>query len=111
MKLDVNFNLRLVDASGEFLQILNQLLTNQGTIVATLQDLNDALATAKADIATAKTAVQVQLIDLAAQVQSLKDQIAGGSIVTAADLDTVLTAIKDVDESAKTIGESVTPNP
>lgn len=58
-------------------------------IMATLQDVLDAAAAEKAQVAS-------KLADLSAQVQALRDQIAAGSAATPEQLDLVLQAITDI---------------
>lgn len=68
----------------------------RGTLMATKQEVLDAIAAEKAE-ANAKLDAQSQAIaDLNTQIQALKDQIAAGSAVTPADLDEILTAVHDI---------------
>jgi hypothetical protein len=62
---------------------------NQGTIMASVQDLIDAATAEKAQVAA-------RLAELSAQVQALRDQIAAGSAATPEQLDLVLQAITDI---------------
>lgn len=57
--------------------------------MATLQDVKDAIAAEKAEITS-------KLADLDKQIQDLKDQIANGSPVTAADLDEIVSNVHDI---------------
>lgn len=72
---------------------INKKLTylfNQGeSLMATVQELKDAVAVEKAE-------VQAKLAELATEVQALKDVIAAGGNVTEAQLTEVLDAIRDI---------------
>ncbi len=66
------------------------MIIKQGEkIMATKQDVLDA-------IAQEKTQVMNAVSDLNNQIQALKDQIAAGSPVTAADLDEITNAVHDI---------------
>lgn len=70
--------------------IILTIYRKQGeTIMATLQDVKDAIAAEKAEITS-------KLADLDKQIQDLKDQIANGSPVTAADLDEIVSNVHDI---------------
>lgn len=58
-------------------------------IMATKQEVLDAIAAEKQEVITAVN-------DLNTQIQALKDQIASGSPVTAADLDEITAAVHDI---------------
>ena len=76
-----------VDAVLEKLAVIEANLKEY--IMATVQDLVDAIAAEKAEV-TAK-------IDaLAAEIQALKDQIAQGGTITEAQLDAVLVSVQDI---------------
>lgn len=62
----------------------------------TKQDVLDAIAAEKAEVTAKLDAQTAQVNDLNAQVQALKDQIATGSPVTAADLDEIVAAVHDI---------------
>lgn len=57
--------------------------------MATKQEVLDAIAAEKLEVTTAIT-------NLNSQIQALKDQIANGSPVTAADLDDILNSVHDI---------------
>ncbi len=58
-------------------------------IMATKQDVLDAIAAEKAEVIG-------KVDDLNAQVQALKDQIEAGNPVTSADLDEIVSAVHDI---------------
>jgi hypothetical protein len=58
-------------------------------LMATKQEVLDAVAEEKAQ-------VLVGIEDLNKQIQDLKDQIAAGTPVTAADLDEIVSAVHDI---------------
>ena len=58
-------------------------------IMATKQEVLDAIAAEKEQVLTAIT-------DFNAQIQALKDQIAAGTAVTEADLDEIANAVNDI---------------
>lgn len=58
-------------------------------IMATKQEVLDAIAAEKAEVVQSIT-------DLNAQIQALKDQIESGSPVTSADLDEIAAAVNDI---------------
>ena len=57
--------------------------------MATLLEVKDAIAAEKAEVLAAVTGLNDQ-------VQALKDQIAAGSPVTAADLDDLVSQVHDI---------------
>lgn len=66
-------------------------------VMATLEQLKDAVAAEAAE-------VKAHVDALAAEVQALKDQIANGGTVTEADLDQVLTDINNIFTTPSTPG-------
>lgn len=78
-------------------------------IMATLQELKDAIASVKVDIAAEKAEVQSKLADLLQQIKELKDQIAAGTLVTQADLDALIVSVSEIDAGVKDISEPVAP--
>lgn len=69
--------------------------------MATLQDVQTEIATLKTLVIDKATADQNQIKDLQGQVATLEAQIAGGS-ASAADLDGVVTSLKDVEAAVST---------
>lgn len=82
------------------LNVDSQLLEK---IMATLKDVQDALDQAAKDATAEKAEVATAIADLNTQIQALKDQIANGSAVTAADLDGLVTKIQGIDAQVKDI--------
>jgi predicted nucleic acid-binding Zn-ribbon protein len=72
-----------LDAIHKELHELRRLL------MATKQEVLNAIATEKEQVLGA-------VEDLNAQIQALKDQIEAGTAVTTADLDDILTAVNDI---------------
>jgi chromosome segregation ATPase len=85
-------------------------LTKQGRLImGTKQELEQAIADAKADIVAEKAEVQAKLTDFQAQIKALQDQIAGGTAVTSADLDALIASVKEIDAGVKDISEPQAP--
>jgi hypothetical protein len=70
-------------------RVLREIHELRRLIMATKQEVLDAIAAEKTQVAAA-------LDELAAQIQTLKDQIAAGTPVTAADLDDIVSAVNDI---------------
>jgi len=90
------------------------LLLKQGELImATLQEqlqqIKDAIATVKTDIASEKAEVQTMITDLKAQIQTLQDQIGAGTPITSADLQGLLDSLAEIDTGVKDISEPVVP--
>jgi hypothetical protein len=79
----------VIDRLNDIVLTLAVIGGNQGTIMASVQDLIDAATAEKAQ-------VSAKLADLTAQVQALRDQIAAGSAATPEQLDQVLEAITNI---------------
>lgn len=73
--------------------------------MATLADINAALATLAANIAAEKQQVADAVAALQAQIQALQDQITNGGVVSAADLDAVVAAVNDLNTAVQNIQE------
>ncbi len=71
--------------------------------MATLDEVKAQIQTLKDDVATEASQVQASLKDLNDEVHALKDQIASGSGVSAADLDALLASIKGIDAAVQDI--------
>ena len=67
----------------------NRIIHNQEVIMATLAEVKQAVADEKAEVLAKLTA-------LGEEIQALKDQIAAGSPVTAADLDELVASVHDI---------------
>jgi uncharacterized protein YceH (UPF0502 family) len=78
-------------------------------LMATLQEIVDAVAQDDAAVQAAATRVLADLAALSAQVQTLSDQIAAGAGVTAADLDAVKAGIDAVTAEADAIDAPPAP--
>ena len=74
-----------------------------------MQQIKDAIATVKTDIASEKAEVQTMITDLKAQIQTLQDQIGAGTPITSADLQGLLDSLAEIDTGVKDISEPVVP--
>jgi len=72
-------------------------------IMTTLADIKVAIALVGKEIAKEKNEVATALTDLNKQVADLKVALADGEAINAADLDSILSSIKGIDESVKSI--------
>ena len=84
-----HLHVHLDSVDEKFLQLLSKIIHTGERIMATLQQVKDAVA---AEAAEVKTKVD----QLEADVQALKDQIAAGTAATAADLDDLLTQVQNI---------------
>ncbi|MDD5189437.1 MAG: hypothetical protein PHE50_00160 [Dehalococcoidales bacterium] len=75
-------------------------------IMATLQELKDAIAAVNSTIAAEKAEVQAKLAALLVEIQTLKDQIASGGLVSQADLDALTASVTAIDAGVKDISEA-----
>ena len=73
----------------EIHELRKEIRNMRRLIMATKQEVLDAIAAEKAQVASA-------LEELGIQIQALKDQIAAGDPVTAADLDDIVSAVNDI---------------
>jgi len=78
-------------------------------IMATLQEVKDAITQAAASATAEKQEVTANIQALTDQVAALQSQIASGSGVTAADLDALLVSIQGVDQQVKDITVPAVP--
>lgn len=69
--------------------ISKQLKKMEGRIMASLQEVKDAIAAEKQEVLDGVKALNDQ-------IQALKDQIANGTPVTAADLDEIVSSVHDI---------------
>jgi len=74
---------------AEISKIRVQLIKMRRTNMATKAEVLQAIADEKAQVLTA-------IDDFNAQIQALKDQIAAGDAITAADLDDIASAVHDI---------------
>ncbi len=74
--------------------------------MATLQELKDAIAAVNSTIAAEKAEVQAKLAALLVEIQTLKDQIASGGLVSQADLDALTASVTAIDAGVKDISEA-----
>lgn len=98
----MNFNFHIT-GMDDTRKLLNSLLTQGEMIMATMQDLQTAITQVTTDAAIAKAAVVTTMTGLATQVATLQAQVAAGSGVTPADLDTLLATINNADVQVKDI--------
>ncbi len=73
--------------------------------MATLADVQAALASVNDSITAERSEVQGKLTALADQVKALQAQIANGGAVTSADLDSVVTSIQAMQTGVQNISE------
>ena len=89
-----------VEAQGKKIDRLIKSITRgektMATIAEQLAELRATIAQVKVDLADEKT-------EVAAAIQALKDQIGSGTPVTAADLDELITSVKDIGAGVKDI--------
>jgi septal ring factor EnvC (AmiA/AmiB activator) len=100
--------------------LLDQILRNQGAIMATLDEVKAALATLQTDeagITEELQAIVTSLLALTNRIAELEAQIASGGGVTAADLDAIKATISDTaaaleaaTQSAKSVTGVVPPD-
>ena len=70
-------------------ELIKEIHKLREELMATKQEVLDAIAAEKAEVTQA-------LIDFGKQIQDLKDQIANGSAITPADLDDIENAVHDI---------------
>lgn len=111
----IEVHLYLHPSEKGILDTLHELLITtktQGThIMATLQELKDAIAQVSTDIAAEKAEVQALLKDLRDKVAALEAQIAQGGVISQADLDALKASIDAIDVGVKDISEPAVPTP
>ena len=73
--------------------------------MSTLAELNTKLTDLTTAIADERTEVQGMLAGLRTQIQTLQDQIAGGSVATQADLDALGASLDAVIAQVRAISE------
>jgi len=78
-------------------------------VMATLADVQAALAQAAQDATTEKEEVAVAIQELSDQITALKDQLESGTVVSAEDLDSLVATIQGIDEQVKGITVPVAP--
>lgn len=86
--------------------LLNRLVNQGEHIMADIHDVQaklDSLITATAE---ERAEVQALLTDLRAEVKTLQDQIANGSVVSQADLDGIATKLDEALASVRAISEA-----
>jgi hypothetical protein len=72
-----------------FRPIIRNIKINRRLIMATKQEVLDAIAAEKAEVGA-----KIEALDL--QIQALQEQIAQGTAITAADLDEIQNAVHDI---------------
>jgi len=70
-------------------KLIKELRKLRREIMATKQEVLDAIASEKAQVLEAVESLNVQ-------IQALKDQLAAGTPITDADLDEIVTAVNDI---------------
>lgn len=89
--------------------VIRQLQRMEKTLMATLQDVIDAVDQDKAAVEAAAARVTTDLAALSAQVADLQAQLDGGSGVTAADLQAVKDGLDAVTGEASAIDAPPAP--
>lgn len=84
-------------------------LGQEAKIMASIQEVKDAIAQVATDIAAEKAEVQAKIGEMAARIQALIDQIAAGTAATPTDLDALIAALTGIDASVKDISEPAVP--
>jgi flagellar hook-associated protein FlgK len=106
MRLDIYVHF----ANGDEISKALAHLTRQGnSIMATLDDVKAALAQAAADATAEKAEVATAIQALNDRIAALQTQIAAGTLVTAADLDALVTQINGIDAQVKDITVPAVP--
>lgn len=75
---------------------LSDLVNMENKIMATLKEVQDALAKVAADAIAEKAEVAEAIQSFKDTIQSLRDQITTGTAATPADLDAILAAINGI---------------
>jgi len=70
-------------------ELIEEIKQLRREVMATKQDVLDAIAAEKAQVTAA-----IEELDI--QIQALKDQIAAGTAITPADLDDIASAVHDI---------------
>lgn len=94
------------DTKNEVIQLSTRITTLEGVIMATLQEVKDAIAALQATTEEERLEVTAAMDALRAQVTALQEQVAAGTGVTAADLDGLILAVDAASAAVETI---VTP--
>jgi len=117
-KMNFTFNINLAPNVEEIKTMLDEVLEKEESIMAELKEVTDALAVAaattaeeKAEVAAALAAQDVQIQELTALVQTLKDQLAAGTAATEEDLDVVLESIHAISAAVEDITVPTPPAP
>ena len=110
-RIELNHFVHLVGGNEAEHHSLAQILKILETIMATLKEVQDALAQAAVDATTEKAEVAAAIQSLSDQIKALQDQIAGGAGVTAADLDGLLVSIQGIDQQVRDITVPAVPTP
>jgi hypothetical protein len=84
-----NIILSTVKSQTLIISLLNIIITQGKVMDARVQEVLDA-------VAAEKLQVQTKLDDLGAQIQSLTDQLAAGTVVTTADLLAIKSAVENI---------------
>jgi hypothetical protein len=79
----------MLNRLNDMLLTLSAIGTNQGEIMATLQDVKDTIAQERQQVSDGIAA-------LTAQIAALQAQLANGTVVTQADLDALNALIQDI---------------
>lgn len=77
--------------------------------MATLKDVQDALAQAAVDATAEKAEVTAAIQALKDKIAALQAQIDAGTVVTSADLDAIVASINGIDAQVKDISVPVQP--
>lgn len=94
---------------GKLDHLMEMLVHMEHRIMASLQDVKDALIQAATDATAEKAEVAAALGALTDQIVVLQGQISGGAGVSSADLDDLKSMVEGVDEQVKNITVPVLP--
>jgi flagellar hook-associated protein FlgK len=103
MKLDIHVYVHSASEDGELKHTLAHLTLQGSKIMATLKDVQDALAQAATDATAEKAEVAAAIQVLTDKITALQAQIDAGTAVTSADLDALVTQINGIDAQVKDI--------
>ncbi len=115
MKIEVTHHVYLHDGGqhqDRVVQLLNRLLQTQENIMASIQEVKDAVAAKALEVKTAiSAAIADEKAEVTAAIQALKDQIAAGGSVSVADLDAILGSVGDIGTGVAAEVEDISNEP